>query len=58
MEIEKARQKASEDFEREMTLGSANQVVDAMMQAVEVQEVLCLLLLDRPPGGGGGGQEE
>lgn len=33
MEIEKARQKASEDFEREMTLGSANQVVDAMMQA-------------------------
>lgn len=33
IEIEKARQKANEDFEREMTLGSANQVVDAMVQA-------------------------
>lgn len=33
IEIEKARQKANEDFEREMTLGSANQIVDAMLQS-------------------------
>lgn len=33
IEIQKAQQKIQEEFEREMTLGSANQVVDAMVQA-------------------------
>lgn len=33
IEIQKAKQKQQEDFEREMTLGSANQVVDAMVQS-------------------------
>lgn len=35
IEIQKTEQKENEAFEREMTLGSANQVVDAMMQAQE-----------------------
>lgn len=33
MEIQEAKQKEQEKFERKMTLGSANQVVDAMVQA-------------------------
>lgn len=33
IEIEKAKQKVQDEYEREMTLGSANQVVDAMVQA-------------------------
>lgn len=33
IEIQKVRDKVQKDFEREMTLGSANQVVDAMIQA-------------------------
>jgi hypothetical protein len=56
MEIEKARQKASEDFEREMTLGSANQVVDAMMQAVGGPGGPMPPPSGPPAGGGGGGQ--
>lgn len=32
IEIQKAKQKQQENFEREMTLGSANQIVDAMVQ--------------------------
>lgn len=33
IEIQKAQQKIQQEFEREMTLGSANQIVDAMVQA-------------------------
>jgi hypothetical protein len=33
LEIQKAIQKEQQNFEREMTLGSGNQVVDAMLQA-------------------------
>ena len=45
IEIQKVEKKENENFEREMTLGSANQVVDAMLQAQQAP----------PPGGGGGG---
>ncbi|MCQ2172231.1 MAG: hypothetical protein MJZ17_05750 [Bacteroidales bacterium] len=52
MEIEKEKQKAQEEFEREMTLGSANQVVDAMVQA---QGGSGGPPPGPPPGGGGPG---
>lgn len=55
IEIEKARQKASEDFEREMTLGSANQVVDAMTQAVGGPGGGMSGPAAPPPAGGGAG---
>lgn len=47
IEIQKIEQKENQAFEREMTMGSANQVVEAMMQAQ--QEAA-----GPPPGAGGG----
>lgn len=47
IEIQKAKQKQQENFEREMTLGSANQVVDAMVQGQGGPGGVA-------PGGGGG----
>lgn len=44
IEIQKAEAKENQNFEREMTLGSANQVVEAMVQAQSAP----------PPSGGGG----
>lgn len=49
IEIQKAKQKENDAFEREMTLGSANQVVDAMLQSQGGEGG------GMPPGGGGGG---
>lgn len=46
IEIQKVEAKENQNFEREMTLGSANQVVDAMIQAQSAPP---------PPAGGGGG---
>ena len=46
IEIQKAKAKADEEFQREMTLGSANQVVEAMVQAQSAPP---------PPAAGGGG---
>lgn len=48
IEIQKAKQKEQDNFEREMTLGSANQVVDAMLQQQQGDG-------GAPPPGGGGG---
>lgn len=45
IEIQKIEQKENQAFEREMTMGSANQVVEAMMQAQQAP----------PPAEGGGG---
>lgn len=45
IEIQKIEQKENQAFEREMTMGSASQVVEAMVQAQQAP----------PPAGGGGG---
>lgn len=51
IETQKIKQKENENFEREMTLGSANQIVDAMLQAQGGSGGPP----PPPPGGGGGG---
>lgn len=57
IEIQKAVQKEQENFEREMTLGSGDQVVDAMMQAQQAPPPGAAAPPPgggMPPGGGGG----
>lgn len=50
LEIQKAVQQEQQKFEREMTLGSGNQVVEAMLQAQSAPPPGAAM----PPGGGGG----
>lgn len=52
IEIQRVRQKVQSDFEREVTLGSVDQTMDAMMQA---QQPPPGAGMPPPPGGGGGG---
>lgn len=55
IEIQKNEQKENEAFEREMTLGSANQVVDAMIQSSQQPPAAQGAPAATPVSGGGGG---
>lgn len=52
IEIQRVRQKVQSDFEREVTLGSVDQTMNAMMQS---QQPPPGAGMPPPPGGGGGG---
>lgn len=53
IEIQKIKAKVQSDFEREMTIGSVNQTLDAMMQQ---QQAPPPGAMGPPPAGGSGGQ--